>query len=90
MFYQSSTNLLRRRSGHIYVLSFGNWERFTLFLYRIGNSKNEDSITAGGLVPRRFGEKKCRKAVYFSLVSPLDQNPNPKCKPYVLSREKFS
>ena len=52
------------------------------FCIMFGNSKNEDSITARGLVPRRFGEKEGRKAVYFSLVSPLDKNPEKTCKPY--------
>ena len=36
----------------------------------------------GGLVPGGFGQSKGRKAVYFSVVSPLDQNPVPTYKPY--------
>ena len=45
--------------------------------YRIGSSRDEDSITSGGLVQGRFGTSTGRKTVYFSLVSPLD----PKYKP---------
>ena len=33
-------------------------------------------------MPGGFGTSKGGKAVYFSLVSPLDQNPDPKYKPY--------
>ena len=50
-------------------------------LYHVGFSRNEDSIKTERLVPDGFGTSRCRKAVYFSLVSPHDQNPDSKCKP---------
>ena len=34
-------------------------------------------------MPASYGRNRGRKAVYFSLVSPLDQNPDPKYKPYI-------
>ena len=32
-------------------------------------------------MPRGFGTSRGRKSVYFSIGSPLDQNPDPKYKP---------
>ena len=55
---------------------------YASLLYHIGFSRHEGSITSGGLVPRSFGTSKGRKAVYFSLASQLDPNPDPKHKPY--------
>ena len=41
------------------------------------------SIKSGELVPGDFEQSKGRKAVHCSLVSPLDQNPETKYKPYI-------
>ena len=41
------------------------------------------SIQSGELVPGEFEQGKGRKAVHCSLVSPLDQNPETKYKPYI-------
>ena len=38
---------------------------------------------SGGLVSGGFGLSNGRKAVYFSLVSPLDPNPDQQYKPYL-------
>ena len=43
---------------------------------------HESVYLEGGLVPGGFGTNRGRKAVYLSLVSPQDQNPDPKFKPY--------
>ena len=53
------------------------------FLSYIGFSRSEDSIKSGGLVPGCFGTSKGRKALYFSLVLPLDPCSHPKYKPYI-------
>ena len=53
------------------------------FLYHIGFSRNEDSVNSGELVPGGCGTSTGRTAAYFSLVSPLDQNSDPKCKSYI-------
>ena len=55
----------------------------TSFLYHFGLSRNEDSVKSGGLVQGGAGQNEGRKAVYFSLFSPLDQHPDRKHKPYV-------
>ena len=55
---------------------------YASLLHHIGFSRRQDSITFGGRVPGGFGPSKGRKAVYFSLVSPLDPNPDPQYKPY--------
>ena len=34
-------------------------------------------------MPGRFGTTRSRETVYFSLVSPLDENPDPNYKPYL-------
>ena len=49
----------------------------------IGFSWHEDPIKFRRLVPWGFRISKGRKAVYFSVVSPLDPNPDPKYKPYL-------
>ena len=46
-------------------------------------SRNEDSIIPGGLAPGVSGHSKGRRAVYFSIVSPLEQNPDPKYTPHI-------
>ena len=48
------------------------------FLTHAGFSRNQDSSKFGGIVPGGFGQSKGRATVYFSLVSPLDQNRDPK------------
>ena len=53
------------------------------FLNHIGFSRSEDSEKSGGLVPGGVGTSKGRKALYFSLVLPLDPCPDPKYKPYI-------
>ena len=41
------------------------------------------SMESGEFVPGDFEQSKGRKAVHCSLVSPLDQNPETKYKPYI-------
>ena len=45
-------------------------KRFAPFLYHIGFSRSEDSITSGELVLGSLGTSQGRKAVHFSLASP--------------------
>ena len=52
------------------------------FLVHLGNSSDEDSIKAGGVVPEGFDQETQVQACYFSLVSALDMNPDPKYKAY--------
>ena len=49
-------------------------------LCHVGLSRHESPIKSGGLVPEESIISKGRYAVYFSLVSPLDPIPDPKCK----------
>ena len=51
------------------------------FCRHIGFSGHEDSIKFRRLVA--WGFRISRKAVYFSVVSPLDPRPDPKYKPYL-------
>ena len=48
----------------------------------LGSSRNEDSITSRGLASEGHEQSRGGKAVYSSLASPLDQNPDPKNKPH--------
>ena len=52
-------------------------------LYHVGFSGHEDPIKFRRLVPWGFRISKGRNAVYFSVVSPLDPNTDPKYKPYL-------
>ena len=54
------------------------------FLYHIGFSRNEESMKPEGHVPGPggFGTSRDRK-MYFSLVSPLYRDPDPKHKPLI-------
>ena len=48
----------------------------------IGFSRNGDSINQKDLLQELWDKAKAENAVFFSLVSPLDQNPGPKYQPY--------
>ena len=52
------------------------------FPVHLGNSPDEDSIKAGGVIPEGFDEETKKRACYFSLVSALDKNPDTKYKAY--------
>ena len=62
---------------------------FASLLSHIGSSRDEDSATTGGLLQGGFGQSKGRKTVYFSFVSPLDSNPNPKYKPHFHLKKQY-
>ena len=51
-------------------------------LYHIWILQQEILITAGDFAHPGYGQKNGRKAVYFSVVTPLDQNLDPKYKLY--------
>ena len=53
------------------------------FFCHVGFSRNKGSIKSGELVPGGFGQSKGRKTKSFSVVSPLDQNPDQKYKPHL-------
>ena len=57
-------------------------------LYHTVSPRHEGSIRSRRFVPGRFWLSKGRQAVYFSLVSPLDPNSDPKYKPYVHMRNQ--
>ena len=60
------------------------WRKAThQFCAMLGFSRNEDSIKSGVLAPGGFGQSNSN-AMYFSLVSPLNPNPDPKNKPHLL------
>ena len=80
--HQSSTRSLRQESRKIGVFS-KNEKGYAPFLYHIGFSRSEDSITSGGLVTGGIGTNESRKSVYVSLVSPLDPCSDPKHRPYI-------
>ena len=55
----------------------------------LGFASDEDSIKSGALLPGGFVQSKGRKAVYFSLASPLDQNPDTKYKPFLQLKKHY-
>ena len=83
--HQRSTRSLWNNAGYIDVFSQKDGEMIRIiavscWILKTWRFKNQ----LEGLVPGWFGTSKGRKAVYLSLVSPLDANPDPKKKPQAL------
>ena len=73
----------REEPAHIRAIQSHTSQNLDIVTFvHLGNSPDEDSIKAGGVLPEGFGEETKKSACYFSLVTALDKNPDTKYKAY--------
>ena len=83
LFASEHCKVTQRQSGYFNVFSQKRLRKEShFFCTTLGSFNTWRFNQIRRTCARRFWSNPKRESVYFSLVSPLDQNPNPKYKPY--------